>query len=133
MAHQNQDVSVHHEGDGHELECTVENEDGIIIDISGGSATWLLFEDRRDAVVDSNALLTKTGTDDSNNDSSSEIYFETPEDGILIVNIDTGDTDGLVNWSDIDDDQPAEFHHRLRVTIDGHRATVLHGSFYIYR
>lgn len=133
MAHQQQDVSVHHEGDAHEIEVVVENEDGIIIDLTGGSATWLLFEDERDAVVDSNAVLTKAGTDDGDNDEESEIHFETPEDGLLVVNIETDDTDGLVNWSDLENSEAAEFHHRLRVTMDGERATVLSGSFYIYR
>lgn len=137
MGHQDQHVDVHHEGDAHQLAVTVENENEIIVDISGGSAHWLLFESEEDADDDTNAILQKQAADDSSNGPDSEIYFEAPRDGQLIVNIATGDTDGLVDWANLGDQDEVvtsvTYHHRLRVTVGGDRATVLHGDFTIYR
>lgn len=135
MAHQEQHVETHHEGDAHEIEVTVETELGTLLDLSGGSAEWLLFETRQFA-ADVDAVLTK---DDDDVGGQGGITFTTPEDGELTVKIDTGDTDGLVDWaaleaeSEEDEVLETDFHHRLRVTVDGDRATVMTGDFTINR
>ena len=141
MAHNDQHVDVHHEGDAHELRVTIENENEIPVDLTGATAHWLLFDSAGDAHDDLLAVLEKQDTEDEFNDEDSEVFFFDPTSGNLIVNIDTGDTTGLVDWDQLDleadeDDVPIlekPFHHRLRVTVDGNRATVLHGEFVVYR
>ena len=141
MAHNDQHVDVHHVGDSHELRVTVENENEIPVNISDGSAHWLLFESAGDAHDDLLAVLEKQAEHDVNNDDDSEIFFVEPTDGRLIVNIETGDTGDLIDWDQLDDEADDEdvpvlsqaYHHRLRVTVDGDRATVLHGDFILYR
>ena len=143
MAHNDQHVDVHHAGDSHELRVTVENENEIPINLSEeeAEAHWLLFESAGDSHDDLLAVLEKQATNDEFNDESDEIFFAEALAGHLIVNIDSGDTTNLVDWDALDTEADEEdvpvmsksFHHRLRITVDGHRATVLHGEFIIYR
>ena len=133
MTHQHEDVEIHHDGDHQIIDVTVEDSDGSLVNLLGASAEWLLFESPVfDA--DDEAVLVKEGEEGE----TDEIEFTAPEDGELEVPIETGDTEGLVDWGeefDEDVDDPSvDFHHRLRVTSDdGHRWTVLHGTFTIYR
>lgn len=127
MAHQNQHVEIHHAGDAHDLDVTVEDDDGTLIDLTGADVEWLLFENELDA--DADAVLTKTGTEGGTTDG---VTFTAPTNGELTVNIATGDTEGLVTWTDHGQTE-AIYYHRLRVTIGGDRATVFHGEFHIHR
>lgn len=136
MAHHNQDVEIHHEGDAHEIEVTVEHEDGSVVDLTTAEAEWLLLDSQFDDSEE--ALLSKDGVEDGTDNG---ITFPDPNDGVLLITIETGDTDGIVDWEtdyDGDDIGPSDtphvdFHHRLRVTLDGDRATVFHGTFSLYR
>lgn len=128
MTHNRQNIDVHHEGDAHDIVVTVQYSSGTVVDLTGAQAEWLLKENPKDD--DASALLTKTGEQDV---SETEIEFTEPNEGELVIHIETGDTDGLVTWGDIGG-TVKDFHHRLRVTdVDGNRVTTLTGNFEIHR
>lgn len=100
-------------GDAIQIRVPVEWPNGDRVDLTGASARWRLYED--DMTVDrEDPLMEKTS-------GANEITFPADEDGVLIVHIDTGDTDHLTHGM---------YHHRTFVTdADGNGVTVNKGDF----
>lgn len=115
MTHQFQNVEGYHAGDAVDIVCTVEDENGDIIDITNATEIeWLLKNDETDS--DSEAILTKTMTD------TGGIEITDGAAGEFTVHIDTDETTG----------NTGTFHHRARLTdADGDRSTIFTGTFEI--
>ena len=124
MPHQLSPVEDYHEGDALFLRVTVADENGVIVDLTGADAEWLLKEDLKDP--DAEAAVTK----ETPEADGIEITDETA--GELTVHIETGDTDDLVDWEN-EPETEVEYVHRLRITDDdGNRSTVFDGEFTIH-
>lgn len=119
MAHNSQHVEAHHAGDAHVLPVSVTDGDGEEIDITGAEIEWFLKRER--GAPDADALLSKT--------AGSGVEVINAGAGEAEIQIETGDTDGLLEEGTQED----SFEHVCRITIDGDRVTVFHGSFQVVR
>lgn len=127
MGHNSQSVAVHHEGDSHNLRVTVTDSKDNVQDLTGSTVKWVLLDSLRDP--DTDAILKKEGTEGSN---PSSMTFNDPANGVVTIHIDTGDTDGLVDWSSYSGTSKS-FKQRMRITdSSGDRSTAFTGSFTVY-
>lgn len=113
MTHQFQNIEGYHAGDAVDIVCTVQDENGDIIDITNATEIeWYLKNDETDADVD--AILTKKLT------NTGEIEITNGTGGEFTIYIDTDDTTG----------ESGTYHHRARLTdADGDRSTIFTGTF----
>jgi len=140
MPHQDIDLDNYHEGDSRDIELTVyENAvGGRRQSLQSARIEWLVKDAATDA--DSDALIHKSsdGSASDDNDTDGDIDITDARNGIAVIHVDEGDTDGLLTVTNDDgsEEQLTErtVHHRVRVWDDrGNRVTVCHGDWTIYR
>lgn len=125
MPHNVQNIEEYHEGESAEIYTTVKTESGTIIDLRGAEATWYLKEARKDP--DEEAVLEKTGVEGGTED---EIEFPDPENGILKVIINKGDTDGFIDRDEFGTEK--EYYHYLGIEdSEGRYIIGFHGDFLV--
>ena len=137
MTERNQNIAGHYETNAREITVTIADGDGTPTDLTGASATFTLKASR--ATPASEAAVTKTGTQGGD---ESQISFPDPDDpgteldytdGHLVVMLETGDTDGAVDWQSASS-TTVEYHYRIDVTdTEGNLVTVTTGPFEILR
>jgi hypothetical protein len=121
MPHAEQNIATHHHTDARYLRISIRDEDGNAYSVASALAEWHLKENAGDD--DADALLSKTV-------SGGGIELDTTNDE-LIVHIQTGDTEGIVDWANYENDT-ADLYHVARMTnSNGNLSTVAHGTFTI--
>ena len=126
MAHRVFHLRNHHEGNAYAIPTTIQTTDGAPKNLVGAIADYYVKEDRSDS--DEFAIVHKSGEEGVDED---DIEFTAPGDGELIVFVDTDDTAGEIEWTDLPEGEREsfDFWHRLDITDqDGNRVTVFSGD-----
>lgn len=119
MPHSDVDIDKqYHAGNTQYLRPTVRSQDNRVIDITGASATWVLYDDP-DAPFESAVVEKST--------AGGGIRLTNPTNGELVIEIEAGDTTGLGAKDG------RLWYHRCDLVDDGgDRATIFHGTLTIY-
>lgn len=126
------DADRYYAGDAIDLPFTVQDHSaGTVIDLTGMSVEFRLKESLTD--TDSNALITKTGTEGGATDG---VTFTDALNGSVKININTGDTSNVVD--DVDTDPVTrlesviiEWHFRV-IDTNGARVTSETGEWEVF-
>ena len=132
MVRYHQDIRGHVEHNAHQIEVDVE-QDGQTLDLTGATARYILKAS--DETDDIDAILDKTGQQGV---SETAIEFTDPINGQLVININTNELSGAVDWSTASRNESGiyakELYHRLDVTdTNGRLVTGFFGTFEVVR